>query len=93
MSAPLTKQNHTATKKSWTATYRGHAHELLRDSIVDIERSRTEDDSYGNTMPIIQSSGTGKSRMVDELATIEFVFPFNLRRKEETIGVSMWVHE
>lgn len=39
-------------------------------------------DAYANMMPIIQSSGTGKSRMVDELAKIEFVFPFNLREAD-----------
>jgi hypothetical protein len=34
---------------------------------------------YSNYLPIVQSSGTGKSRMVDELAGEIFTIPLNLR--------------
>ncbi|KAF8551255.1 hypothetical protein OG21DRAFT_301501 [Imleria badia] len=33
---------------------------------------------YANSVPLIQSSGTGKSRMVDEQAKLVFTIPFNL---------------
>ena len=53
---------------------------LLRDSINNMDRSKL----YSNTVAIVQSSGTGKSRMVDELARYVFAIPFNLRDEEET---------
>lgn len=34
---------------------------------------------YSNFVPIVQSSGMGKSRMVDEAAKMIFTLPFNLR--------------
>jgi len=40
---------------------------------------------YGNMMTIIQSSGTGKSRMVDQLARIVFTLPFNIRDPSDSI--------
>jgi nicotinamide riboside kinase len=45
------------------------------------ERSPTQ--AYANMMTIIQSSGTGKSRLVDKLAEAVFTLPFNLRNPEE----------
>jgi hypothetical protein len=33
---------------------------------------------YNNSFPIIQSSGMGKSRLVDHSATLRFTIPFNL---------------
>jgi len=41
---------------------------------------------YSNTVSIIQSSGTGKSRMVDQLAHLVFTIPFNLRLSSEARG-------
>jgi hypothetical protein len=35
--------------------------------------------SYNHSISIIQSSGMGKSRLVDAVAKIKFCFPFNLR--------------
>jgi hypothetical protein len=39
---------------------------------------------YANYLPIVQSSGTGKSRMVDELAGEVFTIPLNLREADTT---------
>lgn len=39
---------------------------------------------YTNYVPIVQSSGTGKSRMVHEAARLVFTIPFNLRADSET---------
>ena len=42
--------------------------------------------AYANQISIIQSSGTGKSRTVDELAKRLFSFPFNLREAPNIEG-------
>lgn len=41
---------------------------------------------YSNSVVILQSSGTGKSRMVHEQADLVFTIPFNLRVSSETRG-------
>lgn len=41
-------------------------------------------DDYSNTVAMVQSSGTGKSRMADETARFVFTFPFNLRSDQES---------
>lgn len=41
------------------------------------------DGSLANCVALIQSSGTGKSRMVHELAKLVFTIPFNLRDPDE----------
>lgn len=73
----------SATVKSWAIPYHGDAHQVLRVAIKKMEEERNIEHAYANMVSIIQSSGTGKSRMVDQLATVEFVFPFNLRLEEE----------
>lgn len=42
--------------------------------------------AYSNYVSIVQSSGTGKSRMVDEAAKLVFTIPLNLRKQVETKG-------
>src|SRR5260370_2359227 len=42
---------------------------------------------YSSMLSIIQSSGYGKSRMVNEMANCVFTLPFNLRDPEEIKGV------
>lgn len=39
---------------------------------------------YSGYLPIIQSSGMGKSRLVHQLAQSVFTIPFNLRNRDET---------
>lgn len=41
---------------------------------------------YSNSAAIIQSSGSGKSRMVDKLAELVFTVPFNVRQTAESNG-------
>lgn len=38
---------------------------------------------YSNTATILQSSGTGKSRMVHEMRRLIFSLPFNIRDENE----------
>jgi hypothetical protein len=50
----------------------------LRDQIrAAYQTSLTR--SYAHTLSITQSSGTGKSRLVDEFSKEHFVIPLNLR--------------
>jgi hypothetical protein len=44
---------------------------------------------YSNVVSIIQSSGTGKSRMVDQLAPSVFTIPFNIRSASDDRGISL----
>ena len=71
------------TKRAWDANYQGGAAELLERIVIS---ATTEPElanaHYTNQISIIQSSGTGKSRTVDELAKKLFTFPFNLRQTE-----------
>lgn len=43
---------------------------------------------YSNTVSIIQSSGTGKSRMVDQLGHLVFTIPINIRAESDDRGVA-----
>ncbi|TFY78917.1 hypothetical protein EWM64_g5094, partial [Hericium alpestre] len=70
------KESWETTVNAWKGTFKGKSYEELFKHI----RSwifRTE--SYAHCMGIIQSSGMGKSRCVDELSKHRFVVPLNLR--------------
>ncbi|PCH43322.1 hypothetical protein WOLCODRAFT_103392 [Wolfiporia cocos MD-104 SS10] len=71
-----------AAMKAWQEEYSGDSHELLLNEINRMNSKRLsipERNSYANHLPIIQSSGTGKSRMVDEMAKLIFTIPFCIR--------------
>ncbi|QRV83604.1 hypothetical protein RhiJN_11620 [Ceratobasidium sp. AG-Ba] len=74
-----------ATVKAWTAPYIGDAALLLRRTL-DRMNSGRGDALYANYVPIVQSSGTGKSRAVDELAQQVFTLPFCLRQEYSDTG-------
>ncbi|KAF8329825.1 uncharacterized protein EI90DRAFT_3062127 [Cantharellus anzutake] len=65
---------------SWNTNYELNYHKLLLNNILAMSRTQP----YSSTVSIIQSSGYGKSRMVDQLATLVFTLPFNLRDPLET---------
>ena len=67
---------------AWNKTYIGDHHQTLLDNINRMSRQ----DPYSNSVAILQSSGTGKSRMVHEQSDLVFTLPFNLRSNEETKG-------
>jgi hypothetical protein len=73
-----------ATEKAWSTTYQSGAEELLKDAVI---ASAAFPAAYSNHIPIIQSTGMGKSRAVDELAKQMWTLPFNLRAKENHDGV------
>jgi hypothetical protein len=45
---------------------------------MDAYKLNRENVNYNHSFPIIQSSGLGKSRLVDYSATLRFTLPFNL---------------
>jgi hypothetical protein len=66
-----------ATEKAWRAPFSGNAHQRLYDTMQRQWKSR--DALYARYLAIVQSSGTGKSRMIDELSKEHLVIPINLR--------------
>ncbi|KAG8726972.1 hypothetical protein FRC10_006588, partial [Ceratobasidium sp. 414] len=74
-----------ATEKAWTVPYAGPAPSLLRKAMDQMNTQRHLSD-YANFLPIIQSSGMGKSRTVDELARQVFTLPFNFRPTSDKTG-------
>ncbi|KZT00605.1 uncharacterized protein LAESUDRAFT_816421 [Laetiporus sulphureus 93-53] len=73
-----------ATVSAWSRTFYGTAHQTLYNSIERMNSSRVPEQLYSNYVSIVQSSGTGKSRTVDEMARLVFTFPFNLRAEGDS---------
>jgi len=74
----------SAVVRAWSKNYEGHNHERLLDNLNRMERVA----DYSNSVAIVQSSGSGKSRMVYEQAALVFTLSFNLRPAKETQGSS-----
>ncbi|KAF8903072.1 hypothetical protein CPB84DRAFT_1845911 [Gymnopilus junonius] len=72
-------------ESAWHDNYVGENHKLLLDNINAIQGGGQP---YSNQITIVQSSGTGKSRMVHEQAKIVFTIPFNLRESIENKGLA-----
>ncbi|TDL22981.1 hypothetical protein BD410DRAFT_828046 [Rickenella mellea] len=70
-----------ATRKAWECEFKGESHKLLHRAISEMNLQRTGK-TYANFVPIVQSSGMGKSRAVDELGKLVFSVPFNLRNTD-----------
>lgn len=70
---------------AWKSEYRsGSEHALLR-AIRQGYRAMQKQSApyhYANTLSIVQSSGTGKSRTVHEMSKMIFTIPFNLREDD-----------
>ena len=58
--------------------YHGVAYKVLLQSIDEVH-NRSVDKCYAEIIPITQSSGTGKSKTVDKVATERILFPLCLR--------------
>ncbi|KAB5592224.1 hypothetical protein CTheo_4321 [Ceratobasidium theobromae] len=74
-----------ATHRAWSTPYRGETVNLLTKAIHQMNIQRGSK-AYANFVPIVQSSGTGKSRAADELAKLIFTIPLNLRPSEDETG-------
>src|SRR5262245_4921935 len=82
-----------ATMQSWTIEYVGDASDSLYEHLqyyVDAGG----DNIYANYTSIVQSSGMGKSRAVDQLSKTRLVVSLNLRQDEagrfKTLYVSLF---
>ncbi|GJE94130.1 hypothetical protein PsYK624_102980 [Phanerochaete sordida] len=71
-----------ATAEAWRAPYIGDHHHAFLATIQEMKRDAQGAD-YKNIIPIIQSSGAGKSRLVHEVANLVFTLPLNLRPPKE----------
>jgi len=60
--------------------YLGNAHKILLRAVDDVH-TIPEQRNYAKIIPIAQSSGTGKSKTVDEAATERILFPMCLREE------------
>jgi hypothetical protein len=69
-----------AVEESWMREFSGDASHALWKNIKIYHTSRL----YAHYTAIVQSSGMGKSRTVDELAKHHFVIPLNLRGPNST---------
>ncbi|KAF8653247.1 hypothetical protein AX14_008313, partial [Amanita brunnescens Koide BX004] len=84
-SAPVMQEIPTYVEKAWGTEYRGEYPRLLLDNIRNMSKSWPQPaQPYAKQVAIIQSSGTGKSRMVHELSKLIFTIPFNLRLGDES---------
>ncbi|KAH9042332.1 hypothetical protein EDB84DRAFT_1472869 [Lactarius hengduanensis] len=72
------KSQEEAVMRSWWTPFAGeHVLEALTDHIAEERRKKG---SYVPFCSIVQSSGMGKSRLVDEFSKTNFLIPINLRQ-------------
>lgn len=69
----------TAVRDAWASPYIGDAHTMLLENVRRLNENRRPS-PYRTSVLVLQSSGTGKSRTVDELAKDIFVIPLNIRK-------------
>ncbi|KAF8491845.1 hypothetical protein F5888DRAFT_1892004 [Russula emetica] len=68
-----------ATRDAWGGKYKGDLADVLRETIADyLSKDRTP---YARLTTVVNSSGTGKSRMVDQLGTETITVPMCLRQR------------
>lgn len=75
----LTQVLTEAARLAWEHDYIGSYHATMLKSINAMERCYT----LANCITVVQSSGCGKSRMVDEMAKLVFTIPINVRNPRE----------
>jgi hypothetical protein len=67
----------TATERAWDEAFKGNTAAVLLKTISNFLDKKRQ--PYSRQATIVNSSGTGKSRMVDELATKIITVPMCLR--------------
>jgi hypothetical protein len=73
--------NEIAAHKAWSDKWIGQGHHLLANLMDRLHKSPQNSfmSPYNHSLSIIQSSGMGKSRLMDSVAQMKFCFPFNIR--------------
>ncbi|KAH8990142.1 hypothetical protein EDB86DRAFT_3104146 [Lactarius hatsudake] len=74
------KYQEEAVMESWKVPFIGGP--VLRALEQHVIEERSKQSTYGPYCSIVQSSGMGKSRLLDEFSKNHFLIPVNLRRKE-----------
>jgi hypothetical protein len=81
-----------ATVASWSTPFVGTASEAFVETLDGYMTDKV-DLYYARFISIVQSSGMGKSRMIDEVAKTKFVLPLNLRKNSDgQIVICSWRH-
>ena len=75
-----------AIENAWITEYRGEAPAALW---TRIKKAMQQADLYAKYLAIVQSSGTGKSRMIEELSKKHLVIPVKVREDYGT-GLSLF---
>jgi hypothetical protein len=86
----ISRRNHVpfyiAIMRSWQTPFIGtRTLRALEEHVVELVSNEL---SYGPYCSIVQSSGMGKSRLVDQFAKTNFLIPLNLREGIANEGVS-----
>ncbi|GJE95218.1 hypothetical protein PsYK624_113990 [Phanerochaete sordida] len=68
------------TIAAWKTRLVGDYTKLAYESILAMKSGAPSHEAYHNVLPIIQSSGTGKSRMADELSRLIFTLPLTMHQ-------------
>ena len=63
---------------AWNVEYRGDANRILLKAVDEVHQ-KPPLKHYAKLVPVAQSSGTGKSKCVDKIATERILFPLCLR--------------
>lgn len=71
-----------AVIRAWNFKYHGDTHRILLRAIDELHALPVQN-NYAKIIPIVQSSGTGKSKTVDQVAKERILLPMCLR---EDIG-------
>jgi hypothetical protein len=74
----------SSLQRQWDKEFKGNAIMALEQKIEKAEKVFSKAKYYGRIMSIIQSSGMGKSRLVDELGKETLSISFTLRENAET---------
>jgi hypothetical protein len=82
-----------ALSGDWKRPFWGDSVNLLKKLLLDEERVFQRDEFYAKSMTIIQSSGTGKSRLLDELSKELLTISFALRHPHKDVGWPPGDHE
>ena len=67
-------------QEDWEGDYVGESHDILRKLLYAEEEKFDIHNRYAKVIPIVQSSGTGKSRLVSEVSKKFAALSFVLRR-------------
>lgn len=65
----------------WSRKYEGNTHKVILDELRRLSKINAP---YMNVLPLIKSSGPGRSKVVlDELRKLVFTIPFDLRKDDQ----------